>query len=85
MSIRFCRYGCPEFFPLMKLNLGSKVCLDSGKHGMQVGTLINFKQKTVTVLTDDGRRRRKVSPKMLSPVIEDAGNKTNVIELKKKK
>ena len=70
---------------MMKLNLGSKVCFDSGKHGMQVGTLIKFNQKTVTVLTDDGRRRWKVSPQMLSPVIEDTGNKTNVIDLKKKK
>jgi len=70
---------------MMKLNLGTKVCFDSGKHGMQVGTLIKFNQKTVTVLTDDGRRRWKVSPQMLSPVIEEAGDKTNVIDLKKKK
>ena len=70
---------------MMKLTLGSKVCFDSGKHGVQVGTLIKFNQKTVTVLTDDGRRRWKVSPQMLSPVIEDAGDKTNVIDLKKKK
>ena len=70
---------------MMKLNLGSKVCFDSGKHGMQVGTLIKFNQKTVTVLTDDGRRRWKVSPQMLSPVIEEAGDKTNVIDLKTKK
>ena len=42
---------------MMKLNLGSKVYFDSGKRGMQVGTLIKFNQKTVTVLTDDGRRR----------------------------
>lgn len=70
---------------MMTLNLGTQVCFDSGKHGMQVGTLIKFNQKTVTVLTDDGRRRWKVSPQMLSPVIEEAGDKTNVIDLKKKK
>jgi hypothetical protein len=70
---------------MMKLNVGSKVCFDAGKHGMQVGTLIKFNQKTVTVLTDDGRRRWKVSPQMLSPVIEEAGDKTNVVDLKKKK
>lgn len=70
---------------MMKLNLGSKVCFDSGKHGMQVGTLIKFNQKTVTVLTDDGRRRWKVSPQILSSVIEEADDKTNVIDLKKKK
>ena len=70
---------------MMKLTLGSKVCFDTGKHGTQFGTLIKFNQKTVTVLTDDGRRRWKVSPQVLSPVIEEAGNKTNVIALKKKK
>jgi len=70
---------------MMKLTLGSKVCFDAGKHGMQVGTLIKFNQKTVTVLTDDGRRRWKVSPQMLSPVIEEAGGTTNVIDIQKKK
>ena len=70
---------------MMKLTLGSKVCFDAGKRGMQVGTLIKFNQKTVTVLTDDGRRRWKVSPQMLSPVIEEAGSTTNVIDIQKKK
>jgi len=70
---------------MMKFNVGAKVCFDSGKHGIQVGTLIKFNQKTVTVLTDDGRRRWKVSPQMLSPVVEEATDSTNVIDLKKKK
>ena len=70
---------------MMKLTLGSKVCFDSGKHGIQVGTLIKFNQKTVTVLTDDGRRRWKVSPQMLSPIIEEADSGSNVIDLKTKK
>lgn len=70
---------------MMKFNVGAKVCFDSGKHGIQVGTLIKFNQKTVTVLTDDGRRRWKVSPQMLSPVVEEATDSANVIDLKKKK
>ncbi|HEY9120427.1 MAG TPA: hypothetical protein VIN33_11760 [Marinobacter sp.] len=70
---------------MMKLNLGSKVCFDAGHQGIQVGTLIKFNQKTVTVLTDNGRRRWKVSPQMLSPVIEEAGSSTNVIDIQKKK
>jgi hypothetical protein len=37
------------------------------------------------VLTDDGRHRWKVSPQMLSPVIEEDGDKAKVTELKKKK
>jgi hypothetical protein len=69
---------------MMKLTLGSKVCFDSGKHGIQVGTLIKFNQKTVSVLTEDGRRW-KVSPQFLSPVIDEASSATNVIELKTKK
>lgn len=68
---------------MMKLTLGSKVCFDSGKHGVQVGTLIKFNQKTVTVLTED-RRRWKVSPQFLSPVIEESGSKAKVIDIKKK-
>jgi hypothetical protein len=70
---------------MMKLSLGSKVCFDSGKHGIQVGTLINFNQKTVTVPTDDGRRHWKVSSQMLSPVFEEADSGTNVIDLKTQK
>ena len=70
---------------MMKLNLGSKVCFDGGRKGMQVGILVKFNQKTVTVLTDDGRRRWNVSPQMLSPIIEEDGDKAKVIELKKKK
>jgi hypothetical protein len=58
---------------------------DGGRQGMQVSTLIKFNQKTVTVLTDDGRHRWKVSPQILSPIIEEDGDKANVIELKKKK
>ena len=54
------------------------------KHGMQVGTLIKFNQKTVTVLTDEGRRW-KVSPQMLSPIIKEAKAEINVIDMKKKK
>jgi hypothetical protein len=68
---------------MMKFNVGAKVCFDSGKDGIQVGTLIKFNQKTVTVLTDDGRRRWKVSPQMLSPIVEEATDATNVITLKK--
>ncbi len=69
---------------MMKLTLGSKVCFDSGKHGIQVGTLIKFNQKTVTVLTED-KRRWKVSPQFLSSVIDEAGRTANVIDIQKKK
>ncbi len=68
---------------MIKFNVGAKVCFDSPKHGMQVGTLIKFNQKTVTVLTEGGRRW-KVSPQMLSPIIKEATDGVNVIDLKKK-
>ena len=70
---------------MMNFNLGAKVCFDAGKHGIQVGILTKFNQKTVTVLTDGGRRSWKVAPQMLSPVIEGDNSKANVIDLKKKK
>lgn len=60
------------------------ICFDSSKHGMQVGILIKFNQKTVTVLTDEGRRW-KVSPQMLSPLVKEAAIGLNVIDIKKKK
>ena len=69
---------------MMKFNVGAKVCFDSTKHGMQVGTLIKFNQKTVTVLTDGGRRW-KVSPQMLSPIVKEATDGMKVIDMKKKK
>lgn len=69
---------------MMKFNVGAKVCFDSTRHGMQVGILIKFNQKTVTVLTDEGRQW-KVSPQMLSPIVEEAAAGINVIDMKKKK
>ncbi len=68
---------------MMKFNVGAKVCFDSTKHGMQVGTLIKFNQKTVTVLTGNGRRW-KVSPQILSPIVKEATDGINVIDMKKK-
>lgn len=68
---------------MMKFQVGTKVCFESSQHGMQVGTLIKFNQKTVTVLTDEGRRW-KVSPQILSPIVAEARSEANVIDLKKK-
>ena len=69
---------------MMKFNLGSKVCFDSSRHGMQTGTIIKFNPKTVVVLTDEGHRW-KISPQMLSPLIKEAAGGLNVIDMKKKK
>lgn len=51
---------------MMAFNLGARVSFDS-QDGRQLGTLVKYNRKTVTVLGDDGRQWR-VSPSLLSPV-----------------
>ena len=55
---------------IMAFNLGARVSFDS-QYGRQLGTLVKFNRKTVTVLGDDGRQWR-ISPQLLSNV-KDAG------------
>ena len=49
---------------MMAFNLGARVSFDT-QDGRQLGTLVKYNRKTVTVLTDDGRQWR-VSPGLLS-------------------
>lgn len=51
---------------MMAFNIGSRVSFDS-RQGRQLGTLIKFNRKTVTVVTDDSRRWR-ISPHLLAKV-----------------
>ena len=51
---------------MMAFNIGCRVSFDS-KDGRQLGTLTKFNQKTVTVISDNGRRWR-ISPHFLSKV-----------------
>jgi hypothetical protein len=51
---------------MMAFNLGSRVSFDS-QYGRQLGTIVKYNRKTVTVLSEDGRQWR-VSPGLLSPV-----------------
>ena len=51
---------------MMAFNIGSRVSFDS-RQGRQIGTLVKFNRKTVTVVTDDDRRWR-ISPHLLSKV-----------------
>jgi hypothetical protein len=51
---------------MMAFNLGARVSFDT-QDGRQLGTLVKYNRKTVTVLGDDGRQWR-VSPGLLSPV-----------------
>ncbi|MGA8259621.1 MAG: hypothetical protein WB783_05345 [Arenicellales bacterium] len=52
---------------MMALNIGAKVSFESPRDGRQLGTVIKFNRKTVSVVTDDGRRWN-VAPQLLSPV-----------------
>lgn len=63
---------------MMALNIGAKVSFDSPRHGRQVGTVVKFNRKTVSVVSDDGRRW-KVAPQLLSRV-KDANTNTSYID-----
>jgi len=51
---------------MMTFNLGARVCFDTNE-GQQLGTLVKFNRKTVTVMTDGGQRWN-ISPQILSKV-----------------
>ena len=57
---------------MMAFNLGARVSFDT-QDGRQLGTLVKYNRKTVTVLTDDGRQWR-VSPGLLSSVKDVNGS-----------
>lgn len=56
---------------MMAFNLGARVSFES-QYGRQLGTIVKYNRKTVTVMGDDGRQWR-VSPGLLSAV-KDAGS-----------
>ena len=55
---------------MMAFNLGARVSFDT-QEGRQLGTLVKYNRKTVTVLTESGHRWN-ISPHLLSGV-KDAG------------
>lgn len=52
---------------MRRLNLGTRVRFESSRDGPQTGRLAKFNQKSVTVLTDDGKRWN-VPPKIVEPI-----------------
>ena len=56
---------------MMAFNLGARVSFDS-QYGRQLGTLVKYNRKTVTVVTESGQRWN-ISPHLLSAV-KDAGD-----------
>jgi len=52
---------------MMAFNIGARVSFESTRGDRQLGTLVKFNRKTVTVMTDNGQRWN-ISPHLLSPV-----------------
>lgn len=72
---------------MMQFSPGEQVSFEPPGRGRQVGTLVKFNKKTVTVITESGQKWN-VSPHLLSKVknIKSKGKKSgNVIELPDKK
>ena len=72
---------------MMQFNPGDRVSFDTSGGGRQIGTLVKYNKKTVTVITESGHKWN-VSPALLSKV-KDINTKSdksnNVIDLHKKK
>ncbi|MFT5116561.1 MAG: ribosomal protein S17 [Kiritimatiellia bacterium] len=71
---------------MMQFSPGDKVSFQPTGRERQVGTLVKFNKKTVTVITEAGQKWN-ISPQMLSKVKKvkpQKGGINNVIDLKKK-
>ena len=55
---------------MMEFNIGAKVSFES-RDGRELGTLVKFNRKTVTVMTDGGTRWN-ISPHLLT-LVKDVG------------
>ena len=71
---------------MIEFNIGEKVSFEPPGREKQVGVLMKYNKKTVTVVTEQGQRWT-VSPFLLSKTV-DAGNRSskngNVIQMRKK-
>ncbi len=71
---------------MMQFSPGEKVSFESAGRERQIGTLVKFNKKTVTVITESGQKWN-VSPQVLSKVKDIKPNrnkKGNVIEIHNK-
>jgi hypothetical protein len=66
---------------MMQFHPGARVTFAGNAGERLTGTLMKFNRKTVTVVTDDGRRWN-ISPQLLSPIKDVA--KSKVIDISKK-
>jgi hypothetical protein len=68
---------------MMRFYVGQKVSFQPAGRERQLGVLVKYNQKTVTVITEGGQQW-KVSPQLLSPVKDvntPDGKPGNVIEM----
>ncbi len=56
---------------MMAFNLGARVSFESPRDGRELGILVKFNRKTVTVMTDGGTRWN-ISPHLLT-LVKDVG------------
>jgi hypothetical protein len=70
---------------MMEFSPGDQVSFESHGHGRKIGTLVKFNKKTVTVITDTGRKWN-VSPHLLTKVknVKEEKEGGNVIDLHRK-
>ncbi len=69
---------------MMKFNIGEKVTFEPPGRGKQIGTLVKYNKKSVTVITEAGQKWT-VAPELLSKISgKGGGDGKNVIEFKKK-
>ncbi|MCK4378508.1 MAG: hypothetical protein KAW01_04150 [Deltaproteobacteria bacterium] len=71
---------------MMEFNIGEKVSFHPSGKDIQIGVLVKYNKKTVSVVTEEGRRWN-VPPHLLSKVKDERivqQHKRRVIELKKR-
>jgi hypothetical protein len=61
---------------MMKFTIGEKVSFEAPGRGRQIGTLIKYNQKSVSIITESGQRWN-VSPALISNVKSSAENDKN--------
>lgn len=74
---------------MLAFNIGQKVSFEPAGRERQIGTLVRYNQKTVTVITNDGQKWN-VSPHLLSAVNELKGQQgqqgqRNIIDFQPRK
>lgn len=68
---------------MMAFTIGQKVSFEPAGRDRQIGTLVKYNQKTVTVITEAGQKWN-VSPHLLSPV-KDVATPCNVVDFQARK